>query len=150
MKGRGGSKAECGMKRILVIDDEPSVAHLIGLSLRAAKVHHTLEYCSDGSQGRVKAAQGGYDLITLDRNMPLVGGAEVLAEIKRSGRSADTPVVIITAQKDPEFQKSVMELGAAALISKPFRPLELARVLSRLLGEGDEPAVGAGQEADGG
>lgn len=84
------------MKRILVIDDEPVVAQLIGLALQKANLEHTLDYCSDGGQGRVKAAEGIYDLIALDLAMPLMDGIAALEEIKRNPRSASIPVVVIT------------------------------------------------------
>ncbi len=125
------------MKRILVIDDEPAVAHMISASLRAAGVQHTIDYCSDGAEGRKKATQDQYDLITLDRSMPFMGGAEALKEIKRNAKSASIPVVMITAQNDPEFHKQAMELGAAALVTKPFRPQELADILRQVLAGGN-------------
>ncbi len=128
------------MKKILVIDDEPTVAHLIAAALRSAGIQHTIDYCSDGAQGRRKAARGGYDLITLDRNMPVMTGDQALREIKRNRRCASVPVVVITAQKDPDFHEHVVELGAAALIVKPFHPRDLGAILQRILaGEPPDP-----------
>jgi len=128
------------MKKILVIDDEPVIAYMVAASLKMAGVQHTLDYCSDGAQGRTKAAGGGYDLITLDRHMPFMGGAEALTEIKRNPKSARIPVVVITAQRDPDFHKHVTDLGAAALVTKPFQPRQLGDLLRRVLaGQHPEP-----------
>ncbi len=121
------------MKKILVIDDEPPVARLIGAALKAADIEHTIDYCSDGALGRTKAAHGQYDLITLDLLMPLMGGLEALRELKQNPNSASIPVVIVTAQKDPEFHRRAIELGAAALITKPFEINDLAAILAQLL-----------------
>ncbi|NIR02702.1 MAG: DNA-binding response regulator, partial [Gemmatimonadales bacterium] len=54
------------------------------------------------------------------------------------------PVVIITAQKDPAFDKHVTELGAVALITKPFQPRKLGDLLRRVLaGQQAEPSTPA-------
>ncbi len=128
------------MKRILVIDDDPPIARMIGAALAAAQVEHSLDYCSDGAQGRMKAAEGGYDLITLDLHMPLMGGIEALREMKRNERSAQIPVVVVSGQQDPAFHKRAMELGAAAVVTKPFRPTDLGSLLRKVLsGEPVEP-----------
>jgi CheY-like chemotaxis protein len=135
------------MKRVLVIDDEPYVARLIGAALKVAQVEHSLEYCSDGGQGRAKAAQGGYDLVALDLAMPLMDGIEALQEIKRNPKSASIPVIVVTAQHDPALHQRAMELGAAALITKPFQLEQLGDIFRRVLaGEAVEPPdAGPGQ-----
>jgi len=137
------------VKKILVIDDEAFVARLIKAALEAADVKHEIDYCSDGAQGRVKAAQGQYDLITLDLHMPFMGGIEALMEIKRNPTSANIPVVVVTAQSDPAFHRRALEMGAAALITKPFRSDELGRVLQQVLtGEPTEPPAPEGPGPD--
>lgn len=121
------------MKRILVIDDEPVVARLVGAALSAAGVVHSVDYCNDGGQGRVKAVTTPYDLIVLDIAMPLMGGVEALSEIKRDPRSAETPVVVLTGLGDPLLQHTVLDLGAAALIRKPVQSQDLGALLNRFL-----------------
>ena len=125
------------MKKILVIDDEAPVARLIGAALTSAGVEHTIDYCSDGGQGRARAAQGQHDLITLDLHMPLMGGMEALKEIKQNPKSAAIPVVVITAQQDSAFHKRAKEFGAATVVPKPFRPDDLGSILSQVLAGAD-------------
>jgi CheY-like chemotaxis protein len=124
------------MKRILVIDDDPPVALIIKAALDIVKVEHALDYCSDGGQGRLKAAQGGYDLICLDLSMPFMDGFEALGEIKRNPKSAQIPVVVITGAQEPEIRRRVMELGAAAVFTKPFDPVRLGYLLQPILAGG--------------
>ncbi len=129
------------MKRVLVIDDDPPVARLVKAALEDAGVEHTVDYCSDGAQGRTKAAQGTYDLITLDLHMPLMGGVEALREAKRNPKSADIPIVVVTAQQDPAFHRRVLHFGAAALVRKPFEIKALGGILAQVLaGEYAAPA----------
>jgi len=121
------------MKKILVIDDEPPVARLIAEALNAAEVEHTLDYFSDGGQGRVKAAQGDYDLIALDLAMPFMDGIEALTEMKQNPKTANIPVIVVTGVTDPQLHQKAMALGAAALIVKPFRTRELADTFEQVL-----------------
>ncbi|MGD0113774.1 MAG: response regulator [Armatimonadota bacterium] len=124
-----------GAKRILVIDDELPVARLIAAALSEAKVEHVLEHCTDGAQGRIKALQGRYDLIALDLAMPLMDGLTALAQMKQDPKSAHIPVVVITGLGDPELHKRAMDLGAAAIVTKPFEAAFLAGTLVRILAD---------------
>lgn len=121
------------MKKVLVIDDELSVARLIRAALTVAGVPYSLEFCTDGGQGRVKATQAQYDLITLDLAMPLVDGIETLERIKQDPRSASAPVVVVTALTDPAIHYRARELGAAAVLTKPFQLWELVSLFRLLL-----------------
>jgi len=121
------------VKRILVIDDEAFVARLIGQVLQAANVEHILEYCSDGGLGRAMADQGHYDLITLDLGMPHMDGVEALQELKRNPKSAHIPVVVVTGKRNPYLHERVMELGAVAVVTKPFDTRELGNILRLII-----------------
>lgn len=122
------------MKRILVIDDEPPVALLVGAALTHAGVEHTVEHCSDGAQGKMRASQGGYDLITLDLTMPMMDGFEALKEMKAGTRSSHIPVVVLTARKEVELHKLACDLGACTVVTKPFTADSLGPVLKSALG----------------
>jgi len=137
------------MKRILVIDDDPPVARLVKAALDMVRLEHALDYCSDGGQGRAKAAEGGYDLICLDLSMPFMDGFEALGEMKRNPKSAQIPVVVITGAQEPEVPQRVMELGAAAIVTKPFAPRQLVGVLQQVLA-GEEPEPPRGTTPGGG
>jgi len=118
------------MKKVLTIDDEPYVARLLRTVLKEAWGEDVdLDWAADGGIGKVKAATGDYDLITLDIGMPLMGGLEALAEIKRNPRSAQTPVVVITGLDDPALPRQAHSLGAAGFVRKPFSVEELKRII---------------------
>ena len=117
------------MKRVLVIDDEPLVARSITQVLKQANLECRLDYCSDGGQGRAKAAQGQYDLITLDLGMPFMDGIEALEEMKRNPKSAEIPVIVVTGKSDPALHQRAMDLGAAAVVTKPFSVWQLGNTI---------------------
>jgi CheY-like chemotaxis protein len=125
------------VKRVLVVDDDPSVARLVAAALARAEVEHQIDYCSDGGQARAKAAQGQYDLIALDLAMPFMGGVEALEEMKRNPKSAQIPVVVITGLQDPALHAQVKQLGAVATVTKPFKVWDLVSVF-RLVFAGDQ------------
>jgi DNA-binding response OmpR family regulator len=134
------------VRKVLVVDDDPTVARLAAIALRQADLQCTVDYCSDGAQGRIKAAGGQYDLVVLDLAMPFMGGEEALAEMKRNPKSARTPVVVVTALEDPELHQRVAALGAVTVIPKPFHLWQLVDVVSVLFAGKMPPAPDAGRE----
>lgn len=135
------------MKKILIIDDEPPIARLIGAALKTAGLEHAVDYCRDGAQGKIKAAQDEYDLITLDLNMPLMDGFEALEEMKANAKSANTPVVILTAEDDAGLHLRLRQSGAAAIVMKPVSIEDLGALLGRALA-GEPIEEDSGPEGD--
>jgi CheY-like chemotaxis protein len=125
------------MKKVLVIDDEPLVARLMTEVLKMANLECRIDYCSDGGQGRAKAAQGKYDLISLDLAMPLMDGFEALEEIKRNPKSNQTPVVVVTGRLEAALHERAMQMGAAAVVTKPFNVWDLGNTLRLILAKQD-------------
>jgi CheY-like chemotaxis protein len=137
------------MRKILVIDDEAPIARLITTVLKSTGIEHTMDYCSDGAQGKIKAAQGEYDLISLDINMPLMDGVEALEEMKGNPKSAGIPVVVITADEDPDLHARLLSAGAAAVVTKPAPAEDLGKLLEQVLAGGDvRPLSAPGGDSD--
>jgi CheY-like chemotaxis protein len=76
-------------------------------------------------------------LIVLDLAMPFMDGVTALEEMRRSPKSRTVPVVVVTALTDPALHQQVRDLGAVAVITKPFEHWELADAV-RLVLAGDE------------
>jgi len=72
------------------------------------------------------------DIILLDISMPGVDGFEVLSFLKREPRLENVPVVIITADDQPETARRAMKIGAKELMVKPVMPELLEETLKRL------------------
>lgn len=70
------------------------------------------------------------DIIFLDINLPNVDGFEILAFLRREPRTADTPVVIVTSNDQPETYRKASEGGALAVIIKPASVEALRGALS--------------------
>lgn len=112
-------------KKILVVEDELSIATLLKYNLEQAG--YSVELAHDGQAGLDKAIELKPDLLLLDVMLPKLDGMEVCKEIRM--HKMNTPIIMLTA-RDDEFDKVLgLELGADDYMTKPFSPREvIARV----------------------
>ena len=111
--------------RILVVEDEFSLADIIATKLRKEK--YNVDISLDGEEGLDKALSNIYDLIILDIMLPKVNGIEILKEIRNN--NIDTKVIMLTAKSSLDDKLIGFENGANDYITKPFHIEELiARV----------------------
>ena len=114
--------------KILVVDDERSIADIIKFNLE--KEGYIVDTAYDGEEGMNKVNQIMPDLIILDVMMPKKDGFQVLKEIRLK---YNTPVLMLTAKEEEVDKVLGLELGADDYITKPFSMRELvARVKSNL------------------
>jgi DNA-binding response OmpR family regulator len=114
-----------GVVRVLVVEDHPLlVAHLAeGLRARGLAVDVAL----DGAEALEKAACNAYDVVVLDRDLPLVHGDDVCSALVTSDSSPR--ILMLTAAGDITDRVEGLELGADDYLPKPFAFVELvARV----------------------
>ena len=116
------------MKRILVIDDDPSVAEMIAEAIRS--FGHEALVALDGAEGLLVLESTAVQGVFLDLVMPGLGGLAVLARIR--SRYAQVPVVILSAHAGDEETHEALALGASEVIMKPAGLAQFTEVLSRL------------------
>ena len=111
--------------RILIVEDELSLADIIATKLRKEK--YNVDISLDGEEGLDNALSGVYDLIILDIMLPKINGIEILKEIRNN--NIDTKVIMLTAKSSLDDKLVGFEYGANDYITKPFHMEELiARV----------------------
>ncbi len=116
---------------ILVVDDTPSVIDYIRTVLE--KEGYRLFIAKEGQSGVARAAAVNPDLILLDVMMPGLDGYAACRRLKADPRTADIPVVFISALASGFDKSKAFEAVAADYITKPVDPLELlARVRAQL------------------
>lgn len=120
--------------KVLIVDDAISVRRAARRHLRAFGLD-TDEAC-DGLEALHKIRSESYRLVLVDLEIPRMDGFELLAELGRSGASAETPVVVITTRSDPQTLQRVLDLGARGLLPKPLGPDDLSRAIGPLLHSG--------------
>jgi two-component system OmpR family response regulator len=111
--------------RILVVDDEPDIREVVDVSLGLDR-EFKMRACASGADALVMAAEWSPTLILLDVMMPRMDGPATLANLRRNPRTAQIPVVFLTARTQTDEIAQYISLGAQGVLSKPFNPMTLA------------------------
>lgn len=114
--------------RILVIDDDPSVAQMIAEAVRS--FGHEALVALDGTEGLDVLEATPVHGVFLDLVMPGLGGLDVLTRIRNL--YPKVPVVILSAHAGDEETREALALGASEVITKPAGLAQFTDVLSRL------------------
>lgn len=116
------------MKRILIIEDDQSIAELERDYLEINGF--AVEIASDGTRGLDKVTRKEYDLVLLDLMLPGIDGYTLCKKIRET---KEIPVIMVTAKTADIDKIRGLGLGADDYITKPFSPQELvARVKSHI------------------
>lgn len=114
-------------RKILIIEDEPTLARLLSYNL--TQEGYEVKVKDHGSDGLQEALSISYDLIILDIMLPGLSGFEVLTKLRQQNNH--TPVIILTARNAEEEVVKGFQLGADDYMTKPFGVAELlARVVN--------------------
>ncbi|MGW1744028.1 response regulator transcription factor [Streptomyces sp. NPDC002092] len=109
-----------GGARVLVVDDDPTVAEIVtGYLDRAGYV---VDRAGDGPDALARAAAHWPDLVVLDLMLPGMDGLEVCRRMRGQG---PVPVIMLTARGDEDDRILGLEVGADDYVTKPFSPREL-------------------------
>ncbi len=119
--------------RILVVEDEETIADIIATKLRHEKYEVDISY--NGEDGLYNANSNIYDLIILDIMLPKINGLDILKEIKENDINAK--VIMLTAKSELDDKLKGFGAGADDYVTKPFHIEELiARVNVQLRNKG--------------
>jgi len=119
------------VSNILVVEDDPDIAELIGHYLE--KAGHQVTRMSSGKMVMPHLRSAGADLVILDLMLPGMDGLLVCQAMRSDTTTADVPVIMLTARGEEADRIAGLELGADDYVTKPFSPKELvARVAARL------------------
>jgi CheY-like chemotaxis protein len=106
------------MALVLVIDDDPAMHALVPAMLRPPV--YSVVMARTALHGLELARSGNPDVILLDLNMPEMNGFTALQKLHLDEKTADIPVLVMTAVREKEAIVRAMRLGARAYIAKPF------------------------------
>lgn len=115
-------------QKILVIEDEEGIIHLLNLYLKDAG--YTVAIARDGADGLALHAREHPDLVILDIMLPALDGFEVCRRIRSW---STTPILMLTARGDEDDRIAGLELGADDYLVKPFSPRELVSRVRAIL-----------------
>lgn len=123
-------------KHVLVVEDERT--NRLGLCKFLQRMGHSVEWATNGMEGLQKLAQGNFDLILMDIQMPVMTGLEATSRIRATeglGHKRDIPIVALTAHAMNGDREAFLKAGMNDYLSKPIDMAELKRVLARVFRE---------------
>ena len=109
------------MPRILLIEDEDSIRHLISYDLKNAG--YEVVGCADGASAREKGLSQSFDIMIIDWMLPEISGIELVRLFR--GKGIDSVMMMLTARDEEEDILEAFDAGVDDYITKPFSPREL-------------------------
>jgi DNA-binding response OmpR family regulator len=126
-------------RRILVVDDEPTIREVVGQYLELEG--YQIIKAADGAEALRLAAACPPDLVILDLMLPGIDGLEVCRRLRATSA---VPIVMLTARGEEADQLAGFETGSDDYVTKPFRPRELVmrvRAIMRRVELSSVPAI---------
>jgi CheY-like chemotaxis protein len=117
------------MKTIFIVDDEPDVRE--GMQSWLSEQGYRVVTARDGEEGLKRLNKILPDLILLDITMPKKNGFQFLGDIKRDPRTAQIPVIMLTASPEAASILEAQNLKATDYVTKPFEEKELLRLIRK-------------------
>ena len=119
------------LKKISYVEDDEDIQRIVRMSLeRVGKM--TVDVVGDPTLAIEAMTSFKPDLVMLDWMMPKMDGPTLFREMKQHPETKNLPVVFITAKASARDLESLMAMGAAGTISKPFSPKDLPEQLREI------------------
>jgi two-component system, chemotaxis family, chemotaxis protein CheY len=130
-------------KRILAVDDSPSMRNMVCVTLRGAG--YEVVEAADGDEALEYARGHSVDLVLADVNMPRMNGITLVAHLRTLPGYRLTPLLLLTTESSQQSKQQGKQAGATGWMVKPFHPDQLLATLDRVLsGSAKMPAQAQG------
>ncbi len=119
-------------RRILIVEDSPTMRQLLVFALRRLKDVEIIE-AQDGMDGLRKVSSDHFDLALIDINMPVMDGLKLISLIRGDDALKEIPIVVITTEGAKEDRERALSLGANEYLTKPIQANKVLSVARGLL-----------------
>lgn len=119
-------------KRIMSVDDSPSVRQMVTFSLEAAG--YQVATASDGQEALDMLKAQSADMVITDLNMPRMDGLTLIKELRALSTFKFTPIILLTTESQADRKEAGKTAGATGWIVKPFQQEQLLAVVKKVLG----------------
>ncbi|MEL6247923.1 MAG: response regulator [Cyanobacteria bacterium J06648_16] len=120
------------MKHVLIIDDDADIREVAQLALETVGGWR-VSVANSGLNGLAQMRADAPDVVLLDVMMPDMDGVEVFKQMQAEPQTQNIPVIFMTAKTQAADQQRFLALGAAAIITKPFKAMLLADQVASFL-----------------
>lgn len=120
-------------KRVLIADDEAHVTHVVAAKLR--KAGYVVQVANDGDEALRAAFESTPDMLITDLQMPYLSGFEVAMRMKADPKTANTPVLLLTARGYVIDSSEIALTNIRQIMAKPFSALALLEAVQAMLGD---------------
>ncbi len=119
------------MGNILIVDDSSLIRSVAASATEEAG--HIPIVASNGQEGLEAMQRHSIDMIFSDVNMPVMGGIEMVTQIKDNPNYKFIPVIMLTTESDPALKEQGKALGVKAWMLKPFNKQKFFMAVKKLL-----------------
>lgn len=132
--------------KLLMVEDNKAVSEMMSMFFQ--KENWDVKYAYDGNDAVAMFNEdpNGWDVVTLDLNLPGMDGMQVSSAIRKV--SANVPIIILTARDTESDQVLGLEMGADDYVTKPFSPITLIARIKALHRRAEKPSVGTDNERE--
>ena len=125
-------------RRILIVDDDPSMVHILARTLLdVAQLHFSVR----GEDALKKLDTHMPDVMLIDVDMPDLSGYEVMERMRLNPKCMATQVIMVTSHNDESYRKRAMDLGAVDFFVKPVARTMVRERVEQLLNPSDMEAI---------
>jgi two-component system chemotaxis response regulator CheY len=125
---------EAATRSVLIVEDSENSAATLEMALLGIPGVSVLLAASGLEALRIINESGSaVDAIITDLNMPRMDGFELIRRIRENGRTSAVPIVVVSADTDPDTPERVAQMKVDAFFAKPFSPAQVRRKLEQLL-----------------
>ncbi len=118
-------------KRVLVVDDEIHIVHVVAIKLR--NNGYEVISADNGAEAYDLALKEEPDIIVTDFQMPIMSGMELIEKLRENDTTKEIPVIMLTARSFAVAQEEQDRLQISGCLSKPFSPKELLSHIEDIL-----------------
>jgi two-component system alkaline phosphatase synthesis response regulator PhoP len=118
-------------KRVLVVDDEIHIVHVVAIKLR--NNGYEVMTAGDGAEAFKIACEEKPDIIVTDFQMPVMSGLELVEKLRGREETREIPVIMLTARSFAIEEQQKEDLQISQCLSKPFSPKELLENIEDIL-----------------
>ena len=120
------------MKKVLVIDDNPTIVELIKYAVNLQSTYQVL-VAYDGAQGLERIYAEQPDCVIIDVKMPRMDGYQLVHRLRGDARTLNIPLIILSALSRTEDRMTGLLSGVDEYLTKPFKPNALNAAIERVL-----------------